>query len=332
MTWDWNARGPMPATDVGTGVVGGDVGTVGEAKQTKAWPRYEADYLRKALMSEQYKYGCEGLDTTQRAVYLDHIVQNYKAEADQCLKAEFDQWLQGIHSCNSEPEIYENADGKPVRKWMFRDKYSADAEGGYKVGQARAGWQHTPWGRTPLTYLPGVREYLRSQKEAAHRHDMDMQMLAEFGPQNIDDAWMYFKHWVKGRPLSDAVCLEKPVTEPLEHTVFDRQPERMAAYDPDTTDRQPGVLATDPNAEMAAVAAPGEPAVKTTTPSEDANVQQIRSIRAGLENFIADKQAVARAAEAEDKVKTEQDEAKAVKLEIKQESREAEESAPLRII
>ena len=34
-----------------------------------------------------------------------------------------------------------------------------------------------------------------------------MNLLAEHGPQNIEEAWMYFKHWVKGRPVS----LAKPL-------------------------------------------------------------------------------------------------------------------------
>ena len=34
-----------------------------------------------------------------------------------------------------------------------------------------------------------------------------MNLLAEYGPQNIDQAWAYFKHWVKGRPIAEATCL-----------------------------------------------------------------------------------------------------------------------------
>jgi hypothetical protein len=31
--------------------------------------------------------------------------------------------------------------------------------------------------------------------------DLQMNLLAEHGPQDLNQAWMYFKHWVKGRPV-----------------------------------------------------------------------------------------------------------------------------------
>lgn len=62
-------------------------------------------------------------------------------------------------------------------------------------------WVSTPWGRSQLTHLPGVREKLRADHEATKRAQFKMNVLAEFGPTNLDEAWMYFKHWVKGRPV-----------------------------------------------------------------------------------------------------------------------------------
>ena len=96
-----------------------------------------------------------------------------------------------------------------------------------------------------------MREYLREQKERANDTDLKMQLLAEFGPQNIEDAWKYFKHWVKGRPLSDAVALPARFDAPAYGTRSDvghQMPQRMHAYDPDPSDRQPEVYATDRHA------------------------------------------------------------------------------------
>lgn len=273
MAWSWNARYDMPVSE------GGTIGTIGEAAQTKAWPRYEAEYLKRALQSDAYKYGTAGLDDTEKAVYLDRVVADFKGEADQCLKREFDDWLQGKHDANLADETYENAEGRPVRRWLHRTQ--EDLEGGYKVGQPREGWKHTPWGTAQLTGLPGVRDYLRRSYEDAHRKDIELQMLAEYGPQNLDQAWKYFKHWVKGRPLSDALCIDSklPIGERSEYG--DRMPDRMRHYDPDPPDRQPGVLARDANADEVSALAP-------TTDAENRQVQAMRRVRFGGEDAARD--------------------------------------------
>ena len=292
MTWGWDSRGALPADGRGTGTTGGgSIGTAREASKTEAWPRYEAEYLKRAIQSERYKYDTEGLTDAEKGVYLDKVVANYKAEADECLKAEFEQWLQGQHEANdtSKDQVYANADGKPVRRWVFRSKESEDDLGGSKVGQARAGWKHTPWGRASLVHLPGVREYLRQQKESSNDKDMKMQLLAEFGPQNIEQAFQYFKHWVKGRPLSDAVALPAafPTDEVVSRSEFGKQaPHRMYAYDSEPNDRQPGVRASDHNAYNAAVAQPGKAPVRITTESEDRNVEDARELRTRMEDIL----------------------------------------------
>lgn len=290
MTWGWDSRGALPADANATGTTGGgERGGPKEASMTQAWPRYEAEYLKRALKSERYKYDTEGLDEQQRSVYLDKVTSLYKEEADESLKAEFEQWLQGQHEAN-DPELdqeYKNADGKPVRRWLVRSKEAEDADGGSKVGQARAGWKHTPWGRASLVNLPGVRDYLRTQKESANEKDIKMQILAEFGPQNIEEAFMYFKHWVKGRPMSDTVALPAHFEHPAYGTRSDfgnQLPRRMYAYDPDQSDRQPEVYASDRNAYNAAVAQPGERPVPTTTEWEDDNVRNAKHFRQLLES------------------------------------------------
>ena len=290
MTWGWSARGELPIDANATGTTGGgSKGGVADAGQTKAWPRYEAEYLKRALASEHNKYDTSGLDETQRKVYLDHVVTKYKEEADEILKHEFDQWLEGRHAANVADEEYVNAEGKPVRRWMMRSKEAEDLDGGSKVGQARAGWKHTPWGRSSLTGLPGVREYLRGQKEHAVDQDLRLQMLGEFGPQNIDEAWMYFKHWVKGRPLSDAVNIVSPDLQQSFGTRSDfghMLPQRMYEYKPDPRDRQPEVQADDPNAYNAARALPAEGRVRTTTDVEDKQVLEWRQFRETLEGLV----------------------------------------------
>ena len=291
MTWGWEARGPLPADGTASGTTGGgSIGTKGEAGKTQAWPRYEAEYLKRAIMAERNKYDTSGLDEQERAVYLDRVVDGYKDEADEVLKAEFEQWLQGNHECNDpeKDQTYTNSDGKPVRRWVFRSKESEDAEGGYKVGQARAGWKHTPWGRAGLTHLPGVREYLAKQTQSSHDKDFEMQLLAEMGPQNLEQAWQYFKHWVKARPISDAVGVPARFESGVgSRADFGKQmPWRMHAYDPVPNDRQPGVYASDPHAYNAAVQRPGSPPLQFTTESEDRNVEEARNIRTRLQDLI----------------------------------------------
>tara|TARA_B100000073_G_scaffold300289_1_gene266655 strand:+ start:4614 stop:5696 length:1083 start_codon:yes stop_codon:yes gene_type:complete len=289
MVWSWNARGDLPADARGTGTAsGGAIGSASEAAQTKAWPRYEAEYLKRALLSDEYKFNTRGLDDVQKSIYLDKIVEQYKAEADECLKAEFEQWLQGMHEANdaSKDQVYENCDGKPVRRWVYQDE--ADLNGGYKVGQPRAGWKHTPWGRAQLTHVHGVREYLRETAEAAHKKDVEMQLLAEHGPQNVKEAWMYFKHWVKGRPLSDAVCLPDHFEKIGQRSDFGPQPPgRMHDYDPQYQhDRQPDVLASDENAQTAGIALPGEPAKPLVSESASTRIAEAKTFNAKLEALL----------------------------------------------
>jgi len=292
MTWGWNARGALPADGTATGTTGGgSVGTLSEAAKTTSWPRYEAEYLKRAIQSDRYKYDTEGLDSVEKGVYLDKVVADYKEEADECLKAEFEQWLQGNHEANdtAKEQLYENAEGKPVRRWVFRSPESEDVNGGSKVGQPRVGWKHTPWGRASLTHLPGVREYLREQKQSAHDKDTQMQLLAEFGPQDLQQAFQYFKHWVKGRPMSDAVCLPAhfATNDVVARSDFGHQmPNRLCQYDTEPEDRQPGVLATDANAYTAGIAVPPSAPVQPTTEAEELDIEEARNLRIRIEDFL----------------------------------------------
>jgi len=259
MPWDWNSL-PSDGTVSNTG--GGRVGSADEAREKSTWPRYEAEYLKKALAREDKKYDPSGLPgAAQKQVYLEQVSQNYKQEAEEALKGEFELWLQGMHECNdSKNNEYVNGEGRPIRRWVFKDEESKDANGNSKVGLARAGWRHTPWGRQPLTHLTGVRDYLRSQRESAAKKDLDMQLLAEYGPQDLDQAWMYFKHWVKGRPVTEAVVDPPDNADPAKgRTIGEAVPTQlmMQKYRP-TPDRQSDVLATDYGADLAAAPKPYE--------------------------------------------------------------------------
>ena len=223
MPWQW---GSTPTQSI---EVGGKVGGVNEAKQSGSWPNYEAAYLAKRLGSvnptsaytDKYngnvdidqhyqKDVFDGMDSTQKAVYLNTISKDYKTEADECLKKEFADWLQGRHEDNLQQRPYFNKAGKPPRRWVYRGNAGKGGGQGSGVpGETMDRWTPTWWGQGSLAFLPGVREYLRKDAEASDEESYRLNILAEHGPQNLEDAWAYFKHWVKGRPLSDAVCLHE---------------------------------------------------------------------------------------------------------------------------
>ena len=218
MTWTWGnanfASGGYRNASAPAG--GGRVGSVSEAGQKEAWPEYEAQYLKSVLNKADRKYSTAGLfdkdglpDETLRQIYLQHTTENYKGEAEQALKNEFDLWLQGRHPSNNGENLYSNGDGKPARRWAFQ----TNMQGGNAAGDVRDGWRHTNWGKAELTHLPGVRQYLRHQYEEGMGDEIKMNLLADYGPQDLEQAWKYFKHWVKGRPVSDATPLVLPRNE-----------------------------------------------------------------------------------------------------------------------
>jgi len=194
---------------------GGARGTPAEAAQTKAWPSYEAAYLQNRLGAGLYepsgKYDAKLPDDAARAVYLDKVTENYKEEADECLKAEFKDWLEGRHEDNVAQEPYVNRPGAPARRYTYHTDIPLDSGGFERKAPGdlmeTGKWKPTWWGKDSLTHLPGVRDFLRGEKKAGWENDFQMNMLAEHGPQDVEQAWQYFKHWVKGRPMTDAVCL-----------------------------------------------------------------------------------------------------------------------------
>ena len=148
------------------------------------------------------------MPTDRESVYLSKIADDYKKEADEALHTEFVSWLNGSHEENREPKGYVNGPGKPVRR--YTDRHSIPDGSVRTIGdeweskeEGAEPWQATWWGETSLTHLPGVREYLRQMKTKGMEADLQMNLLAEHGPQDLNQAWMYFKHWVKGRPVHE---------------------------------------------------------------------------------------------------------------------------------
>ena len=238
MPWGWDKRGDA---DV---IHGGSRGTPDETKVAHAWPKYEAEYLKNALNTRSGKYAyANPSKEVKDYIYFDKITEDYKQEADENLRMEFADWLQGKHADNMNPQHYANGDGNPARLAIY-EAGSTDEEGVVKpkVPQAWVNdegdvqpWQATWWGKKQLTHLPGVREYLRENFKNSTENNFKMNILAEHGPQNIEDAWMYFKHWVKRRPTSHSVPMHVSHGEIGRKSDFGRQPPAPFLRRPDST-------------------------------------------------------------------------------------------------
>jgi len=192
--------------------VGGPIGTMKDAKsKSLANPDYNAAYLLKRLTDyeadphpgldmtiDRYRPQDQRpqMDQAEKTAYLMNAVKGYEAEAEESLKLEFRDWLRGDHSDNNDPQPYDNTHGGLKRR---------DTR-----GENLNEWYPTWWGKKQLTHLPGVREYLREDHISADKHSFDMNMLAHFGPSNLEEAWAYFKYWVKRRPVGPWITLNEP--------------------------------------------------------------------------------------------------------------------------
>ena len=155
MLWGW----PKPSPGVPT--------TEGPSN-LQSWPNYEAAYLAKRLGGDKptdayknrYEYGTGDANTLNmggqfddpiaRQVYLERVTKDFREEADDCLKSEFVDWLQGAHEDNRAPQQWENRPGLPTRKSLF-------TYGEHLAGDKMSTWRPTWWGTNQLTHLPGVR-------------------------------------------------------------------------------------------------------------------------------------------------------------------------------
>ena len=198
MTWGWAVKGD-------------NLGTPAESAVKASWPDYNAQYLKKKLAQKERRFDPgplgDGQHDVERQVYLQETLKGYEGEAEACLKAEFEQWLQGTHKENAEAQAgrgyYFNkdsdGDGGPRRRHVYDGVVSTEMQDDPNFG---TGWRATRWGTKQLTNLDGVRDFLRAGKVAQDNAERDMNLLAERGPQDLNEAWMYFKHWVKRRPVS----------------------------------------------------------------------------------------------------------------------------------
>ena len=199
MPWNWNVHGEK-------------VGRPAEAAEKATWQDYDAEYLKTMLRgrgryAQKTRYDATDLGDAEKQVYLQEVTKGYEREAEACLKQEFKQWLQGTHEENykakaNELDSYYNNergdfDGGPKRRGVHGEVFDLpDNVNGH------TGWQATRWGTKPLTHLEGVRDFLRDDLAENDAAERDMNLLAHYGPQNLDEAWIYFKHWVKRRPVS----------------------------------------------------------------------------------------------------------------------------------
>jgi hypothetical protein len=161
--------------------------------------------LKKKLNGQKRRFDPDDLDDIEKQVYLQQSVKGYEAEAEACLLEEFKQWLQGTHVANVADEMgngyYVNNDGGagPKRRHVYDGVVSAEMADN---GVQGTGWRATRWGTKQLTHLDGVRDFLRAGRIQQDNAERDMNLLAERGPQDLNEAWMYFKHWVKKRPVT----------------------------------------------------------------------------------------------------------------------------------
>ena len=108
--------------------VGGPIGSMADAKSDApmANPDYTAAYLAKRLSKNVDKIGPEldkaidryrpedfndgaqlEFDQAEKTAFLLNSVKDYEAEAEECLKKEFKDWLSGRHQDNANPQKYE---------------------------------------------------------------------------------------------------------------------------------------------------------------------------------------------------------------------------------
>ena len=308
MPWNWNVNEIGPRMDIYNG---GSRGSVKESKVAAAWPEYEANYLKTRLMTGQGKWDATNMTDAQQAVYLQEVAKNHQDEADECLKRDFKLWLEGRHPTYNDPNrVFNNEgrDGLPERRHVYRTSDDANA-----VTTPMDNWRSTPWGTDQLTHLPGVRDFLRDEFEHGEEQTLYMNLLAEHGPQTLEEAWMYFKHWVAERPLSEAQCLTGNA-ELGNKALFGSMPHHM--QNEGARAARPGGGAAPPRARGFTnfgsgtasagpapmdTSAPTEPKVKSepttrerrTGPRQD-DIEELQ----GTSKEIAREQAVARAANA----------------------------------
>ena len=112
MTWGWAVKGD-------------NLGTPAESAVKASWPDYNARYLNNKLLVAERRFDPGQLGDVEKHVYLQESVKGYEAEAEACLKSEFEEWLQGTHPANIEAErgnghyVNDNGDFGPKRRHVY---------------------------------------------------------------------------------------------------------------------------------------------------------------------------------------------------------------------
>ena len=110
--------------------------------------------------------------------------KSLKERVNQEFIEDFIQWLQGRSTYNS----------------TEFEKVEYDENGRPKDRKVVPG---TPWGNKPLTFVPGVCEFL---DQGIDRRDAVIRYLTKLkmrGPRNVDECWMYFKYIIRGVGLDE---------------------------------------------------------------------------------------------------------------------------------
>ena len=211
MPWNWSPRIDR-------------VGKPSEASSTEPWPSQKAATLKRLLTHNKGRFDATNMDQIQRHVYLTEQAKSIQDEVEADMLTGFKAWLQGTHKDNQNPHMYLNGDDKPVRRNIDGTEYDPTVKPFYP----------THWGKSQLTHLPGVRPWLRHSAVEADKADLELQILAEHGPHDLESAWAYYKHWVCGRPVSFTS------DKTLDGGLHDVNPRRATHFDAPPRKDKPG--------------------------------------------------------------------------------------------
>ena len=137
---------------------------------------------------------------SQEAINVDLVrrlrqSENWREEADDWAHEEFRKWLQGNSS-------YNNAALKTNVMRVANDQMKIDGDRtaanlqtpGFSLNRPLS-VSATPWGDKSLTGLAGVKDYLRQNFKTHMQREFDYGKLYYFGPQDVEEAWHYFKRF-----------------------------------------------------------------------------------------------------------------------------------------
>lgn len=117
---------------------------------------------------------------------------------DQALKADFTDWLKGTSKWNTLPKNERACEVMDI--WFQKDGHplgEPDPERMFDMNK-KVRVEHTPWEKNTLVHLPGVHDFLRGEYNNRVDYEKRKSQLWYHGPQNIDDAWLYYKWFVRG--------------------------------------------------------------------------------------------------------------------------------------